>query len=101
MTSIIMIAAYAGYFIFIVKEDRLNVLIQMMYVLSALFDVNWCFFGMEKFKLTVTRNSIIKLATMAAIFLFVKDKNDLWIYTVIMSASYLVSACALWPQQRM
>ena len=100
MTSIIMIAAYAGYFIFIVKEDRLNVLIQMMYVLSALFDVNWCFFGMEKFKLTVTRNSIIKLATMAAIFLFVKDKNDLWIYTVIMSASYLVSACALWPYLR-
>ena len=98
LTSMLMIFAYLFYFIFIVKEDRLNVIIQLLYVASALFDVNWFFFGMEKFKLTVTRNSIIKLATMASIFLFVKDTDDLWIYTTIMSVGYLVSAIALWPQ---
>lgn len=97
LTSIIMLFAYAIYFLFIVKEDQLNVMIQVMYVSSALFDVNWFFFGMEKFKLTVTRNSIIKLLTMASVFLFVKEREDLWIYTVIMSAGYLVSAGALWP----
>lgn len=96
-TSVIMLLAYAMYFLLIVKEDRVNVMIQVMYVASALFDVNWFFFGMEKFKLTVTRNSIIKLLTMASVFLFVKEREDLWIYTVIMSAGYLVSACALWP----
>lgn len=96
-TSVIMLFAYTMYFLFIVKEDRLNVMIQVMYVASALFDVNWFFFGMEKFKLTVTRNSIIKLLTMASVFLFVKERGDLWIYTVIMSAGYLVSAGALWP----
>lgn len=98
LTSTLMLLAYFFYFILIVKEDRLNVMIQLLYVASALFDVNWFFFGMEKFKLTVTRNSIIKLATMAGIFLFVKDADDLWIYTIIMSAGYLISAVALWPQ---
>lgn len=97
VTSILVLVAYVSYFFFVVKEDKLNVLIQMMYVASALFDVNWFFFGMEKFKLTVTRNSIIKLATMAGVFLFVKRREDLWIYTIIMSAGYLVSAFALWP----
>lgn len=96
LTSTVMLVLYTVYSLF-VKEDRLNVMIQVMYVASAVFDVNWFFFGMEKFKLTVTRNSLIKLLTMACVFLFVKERSDLWIYTVIMSGGYLVSACALWP----
>lgn len=97
-TGIAMIFAYVIYFIFIVKEDRLNVCIQIMYVASALFDVNWFFFGMEKFKLTVIRNSIIKILSMLGIFLFVKKQEDLWIYTLILSAGFFMSAIALWPQ---
>ena len=71
--------------------------IMSLYVLSGLFDINWFFWGMEEFKITVSRNIIIKLVTVAGILLLVKSPDDLWIYAVLMAGSMLVSPLALWP----
>lgn len=65
-----------------------------------MFDINWLFFGLEKFKLTVTRNSIIKIGSVVAILVLVKTKDDLWIYTSIYAVSMLLSTIALWPYAR-
>ena len=67
------------------------------YVISGSFDVNWCFFGLEKFKLTVIRNSLVKIITTLCIFLFVKDSDDVLIYCMIMTIGMLISQLALWP----
>ena len=67
------------------------------YVISACFDVNWFFFGLEKFKLTVIRNTIIKILTTICIFLFVKESTDIIIYCLIMTIGLLASQLALWP----
>lgn len=72
-------------------------MIQTMYVISSVFNINWFFFGLEKFKMTVTRNMIIKILSLVCILLFVNDSNDLWIYTAILSFSTLISEMALWP----
>ncbi|HFI0157661.1 TPA: flippase [Streptococcus suis] len=80
-----------------IKENKLIYSIQFLYVISAGFDVNWCCFGLEKFKLTVTRNSIIKISSAILIFLFVKDKNDLAVYTIINAGSIFVSQLVIWP----
>lgn len=79
-----------------VKQNILSI-IQLIYVLSAVFDINWLFFGLEKFKTTITRNFIIKIITVLSIFLFVKNLNDTAIYTLIMSLGFLVSQISLWP----
>ena len=52
-------------------------IIQGLLLISAILDINWFFFGMEKFKITVTKNFLIKLGTVSSIFLFVKAKQDL------------------------
>lgn len=67
------------------------------YVISACFDVNWFFFGLEKFKLTVIRNTIIKILTTVCIFIFVRKSTDILIYCSIMTIGLLVSQLALWP----
>ena len=72
-------------------------LLQFLYVVSAGFDINWFFFGIEKFKLTVTRNTIIKIANAVLIFVLVKERSDLSIYTLIMSLGTLVSVVVLFP----
>ena len=96
ITSITMIILYFLYLdIFDVKYKEIA-LIQSIYVISCLFDINWFFFGIEKFKLTVTRNTIIKFLSLISIFLLVKDKNDIWIYTLIASGSLLLSQLFLW-----
>lgn len=66
-------------------------LIQSLYILSSMFDINWFFFGIEKFKLTITRNTIIKVTSLILIFVFVKERSDVWIYTLILSGSTLLS----------
>ena len=87
---------YIAYVFFFVKEYNLVFWLQLLYVLSGLLDISWLFFGLEEFKITVTRNTIIKLATVALMFIFVKEKNDLWIYTLIMSTGTFLSQLYLW-----
>lgn len=81
----------------VVQEDRIIYWLQFMYVLSAGFDINWCFFGLEKFKLTIIRNTVIKIVSAVAIFIFVHAPEDLWRYTLIVASSTLLSQLVVWP----
>lgn len=71
-------------------------LIQTIFLVSVAFDINWFFFGIEKFKLTISRNVIIKLLSLILIFIFVRHGDDLWKYIVIMGGSTLLSQLYLW-----
>ena len=83
-----------------IADDRTVALIQTIFVCSALFDVNWFFFGMEMFDKTVIRNTIVKIATTVLIFLLVKQADDVEKYVLIMAVGYLGSQLALWPYLR-
>lgn len=97
LTGTLSLIAYLIYCFVFSGELQLYSLILILYVISGLFDINWLFFGLEKFRLTVTRNSVIKLATVISILVFVRSKEDLWLYTTIFSAGMLLSVLALWP----
>ena len=94
--SIIMIVLYIIYIMFFVKNYKIIFVIQLMYIIGALFDINWFFFGMEQFKITVTRNTIIKLMSVISIFIFVKSENDLYLYSLILALGTLISQLILW-----
>ena len=95
IVSLICTIAYILYVVFIAKE-QLYALMQTAYVLSGLLDITWFYYGIEKFKLTVARNTLIKIITVVLVFSFVRDTDDLWIYCIIMSASMLLSQIILW-----
>ena len=60
-------------------ENRTLYFIQIIHLLSVLFDISWLFFGLEKFKITLTRNFVVKVISTVLIFVFVNSRNDLWI----------------------
>ena len=93
--SLIVIMIYIFYILFM-SSDHLMAWIQLIYLVSVSLDINWFFFGMEQFKLTVTRNTVIKLLNLFFIFLLVKSKNDLYIYGLIMVCGPLLSQLILW-----
>ncbi|MHC5529885.1 flippase [Priestia megaterium] len=68
---------------------------QSLHLVGALFDITWLFQGMENFKKVVTRNLFIKLVGFGSVFLFVKDENDLILYTLIMAFSIVLGNLAL------
>lgn len=70
--------------------------IQGIYILAAIFDINWFFFGMEEFRLTVGRNTIVKIISVVCIFLFVKSKADLWIYALILALGTFIGQSLVW-----
>lgn len=88
---------YALSIVFFVRENQIIYWLQFIYVISAGLDVNWCCFGLEKFKLTVTRNCIIKISSAALIFILVKSTEDLWIYTLLITGSTLLCQIIVWP----
>lgn len=94
--------ALACYFIFLYcnksSDYYLAYKYSMIYVFSAIFDVNWFFWGLEKFKLTTICNVLARLLSTAAIFIFVKSETGVYIYICIHTASYLIANLLAWVQ---
>ena len=99
MHIIVACVVSTGYFVYVVffaDQYRTVAFIQGIWVIAAIVDINWLFFGLEEFKLTVTRNTIIKLVTVICIFVFVRNKEQLYVYTLIMGMSTFISNIVLW-----
>lgn len=96
--AVIVMICLVVYMIYVYnkRQEQIYALIQTAYVMSSLFDISWFYFGIEKFKLTVTRSTIIKILNVICVFVFVKTSDDLWKYCLIMSVGILVSQLTLW-----
>lgn len=89
--SAVVIAAYVITVWVVPFENKDIFWIQGVFLLSVACDVTWLFFGLEKFKITLSRNFFVKVLSTILIILFVKEKNDLWVYTLIMMVSTAAS----------
>ena len=69
---------------------------QGLNIVAALFDISWLFMGLEDFKKTVIRNTIVKLVSLASIFIFVKSSDDIFIYATIIGLSALIGNITFW-----
>ena len=76
-STFLALVVYLLFILTLFNGVKLIAVIDALFVLSYLLDINWLFFGIEQFKITVTRNTIIKVVTAVCIFLFVKTRTDL------------------------
>ncbi|MBD5105743.1 MAG: flippase, partial [Lachnospiraceae bacterium] len=67
------------------SDDKRVYIAQSLYVISVIFYISWFFQGLEEFGKIVFRNTIIKLISVALIFLLVKSENDLMVYIMILA----------------
>lgn len=100
LTSFLVFVTYIIFVVFINRNYESLFVIQTLYIISCFFDLGWFFNGLEEVKITVTRNTLIKFISLLLIFIFVKDKNDTGIYTLILSGSTLLSNIYLFFQLR-
>lgn len=97
ITSVISILAYLLLILIFVEKNRDVYFIQLLYVGSVLFDVSWFFFGMEQFRITTIRSLVSRTIIIICVFVFVHSEKDLWVYTCIMSACFLLEQLQLIP----
>lgn len=94
---LVTLIIYIFYIYTFVEQYHFIMQIEILFLISACFDINWFFFGLEKFKLTVVRNTIIKIVSIIGIFLLVKNSNDLILYVILMASANFISNIVLWP----
>lgn len=73
---------------------------QSINLIAVAFDISWFYEGIENFKVTVLKNSFVKIVSMAAIFIFIKGPNDVTLYIVVLAVSTLLGNLTLWPNIR-
>lgn len=70
--------------------------ILLLEIIANSIDISWLFQGLEEFKKTVLRNSLVKIISVICIFVFVKTQNDLVQYFLIYVISTLLGNVSLW-----
>jgi O-antigen/teichoic acid export membrane protein len=65
-------------------------------IVAVEFDITFLFEGNEEFQKIVLRNLIIKILSIALVFVIVKKPEDVWIYIICTSGSTLFGNISLW-----
>lgn len=95
ITSLVSIVVWIIFSI-LYKSYTIYMLILTMFLVNTMFDISWLYVGLEKFKYTVSINSIFKILGVILLFTFIKNSNDLYLYIFIVSFNTLLGTLSLW-----
>ena len=70
--------------------------ILLVEIFAYCLDISWYFQGLEEFKKTAIRSTVVKFISVICIFIFVKTEQDLIKYIIIATLSTLVGNLSLW-----
>ena len=99
LKMIMVTLAYGSFIIYLtlMPTYREYMWIQSINLVAAAFDISWLYMGLEDFKKTVLRNTLVKLTSVALIFIFIHQASDTWLYILVMAGSTLGGNLTLWP----
>lgn len=93
----IALATVVYYFTFMINNDyQIFYRILLFELWAAAFDISWFFQGMEEFKRTVVRNVLVRICSVALVFLLVKTREDLAKFVLIYSLADFCGNLSLW-----
>lgn len=94
--TLVSIIAFEIFLIFYTRQFDYMVA-QSLNLIAVAFDISWFYEGVENFKVTVLKNSLVKIVSMIAIFVFIKGPYDVTLYIVVLALSTLLGNLTLWP----
>ncbi|MCP0887608.1 flippase [Ligilactobacillus sp. WILCCON 0076] len=99
---VMTIVAYFALIIFlqIYTEYTWYIWLQSLNIIAATLDISWLYMGLEDFKRTVVRNTMVKIVSLVLILTCVKTQNDIGLYIVLTAASTIFGNITLWPRLR-
>ena len=94
--GVILFAIYIVYSVFFSPNKTLGI-VMGIFVFSSIIDINWCLYGLEKFKVTSIRDVITKILVTLCIFMFVKYPEDVWLYAFLYSMGMFINQLIVIP----
>lgn len=95
ITSILMLSIWIVLSC-VYAEYRVLLFILSFHILATCFDISWLYAGLEKYKYTVSVNAFFKILSIVFIFVFVKNKNDTWLFILINSSALFLGNLSMW-----
>ena len=96
VVSFVVLTIYLIYLLSFNVDNKVIAACFIPYVFSGMIDINWFFFGTEKFAVTTIRNCVVKLLMIVCVFVFIRNGTDLWVYCLIISFSALLTQLIMW-----
>ncbi|MBC1435750.1 oligosaccharide flippase family protein [Paenilisteria rocourtiae] len=93
--SVIVLLIYL-IFAFHTSQYQLLFFINILTILSYVFDITWFYTGQENMKNIMIRNMAVRLSAMIGIFCFVKGPEDLAVYVWINATTLLLGQLVTW-----
>ena len=69
---------------------------QYLMLIAGWLDIGWFFFGIEQFKLAVSRNIVVKFFSLVLVFLLIHSENDVLRYVILMATTNVISVLVMW-----
>ena len=95
----VMLAIWLCYVFLVAGEERTIALALTPMSISCLFNLDWALMGLDQFRPIALRNTAVKLAAAACVFIFIHSPDEIWIYGFVWSiatcAGCVMSAAAL------
>ncbi|KIU19539.1 flippase [Weissella cibaria] len=102
MVSLLAIAIYVV-FVYMMRHvpgefsaNNHQLYLQTWVIVSGLLDISWYFMGLEDFKKTVVRNSLVKIAMVVLIFILVKSADDVDNYILLLALTQVIGNITMW-----
>lgn len=100
IVSLVVVLFYFGYTFLFCKSNQTMFFIQTIYLLSASFDVDWFFYGTEKFKPALLIGTFTKIIYLLFVIFFIKGPQDVLKYVLIVSIYTLLNNIILFSMLR-
>lgn len=97
--TLIALIAFEVFMMFYTRQPE-YMWAQSINLVAVAFDISWFYEGIEDFKVTVLKNSFVKIVSMIAIFLLIKNPSDVTLYIIVLAVSTLLGNLTLWPNVR-
>lgn len=90
---ILLVVSYIAYCLFM-KNTRYEMfsIYQLIWFFGSFLDIAWLFNGVEDFKTIVLRTFFVKVINVILIFIFIKTRDDLLLYIIIMSICQVINS---------
>ena len=98
MKLITMLISIVLYFFIYARNGEYSIYYKILLLefIANCLDISWFFQGMEEFQKTITRNIIVKILSIASIFIFIKTPDDVWKYVAIYGITTFLGNIVLW-----
>ena len=90
----------AAYIVYVILNWQYATFFAIYYpfILAQFIDCSWVYVGLEDMKPAVMKNFATKLINVIGIFLFVKKREDLWIYIGMLSVTTLLANLSIYTR---